>query len=190
MLHESQDDDKELLTAQVSFSNAPHIPPHNRGKRAVLIALYQDHFLWADDRNTVGFLRICSEENQVHDLIYVPDRFVGQDLASADHYLLDYICPATGMTVQQEIQQVLPRTPARGVNTGRFALGCLRFFVDRLVLDSLHVICNSRNPGYYDVFTGNKWFDAPIKRHHLHIRSVGDLRRAGLLKSSCRQAAV
>jgi hypothetical protein len=74
---------------------------------------------------------------------------------------------------------------------GGFALGCLaRFFVSRLVIDSLHAIHNSRHPGYYDVITGNKWFDAPIKRHHLRIRTVGDVRRAGLLKASFQQAAV
>ena len=59
-----------------------------------------------------------------------------------------------------------------------------------LISDSLRVIRSCKSPGYFDVHSGNKWFDAPIKRHHLRIRTVGDLRRAGHLKSSFQEAAM
>jgi hypothetical protein len=190
MLQKNHNDDKELLTAQVSYVNAPHISPHHRGKRAVLVALHKDHFLWAEDGDTVGFIQICSHENEMVDLIYVPEKFVGRELGSDDHYLLKYLCPASGKTVQQEMMQVVARTSHRGVKGDGFALGCLaRFFVSRLINDSLRAIRKARCPGYFDVVTGNNWFDAPIKRHHLRVRTVNDLRRAGLLISSVEHAA-
>jgi hypothetical protein len=191
MLQKNGDDGKELLTAQVTYSDAPHISPHHRGKRDVVVPLYQDHFLWAEDGDTVGLIRICSQENEIVDLICVSEKYVGKTLACDDHYFLNYVCPASGMTVQQELQQVVPRTAHRSGKAGRYALGCLaRFLVGRLISDSLRVIRNSKSPWYFDVLSGNKWFDAPIKRHHLRIRTVGDLRRAGHLKSSFQEAAI
>jgi hypothetical protein len=191
MLQKTGNDNKELLTAQVSCVDAPHISPHNRGKRDVVIPLYQDHFLWAEDGDTVGFVRICSQDNEIIDLIYVSEKYVGKTLDSDAHYFLKYVCPASGLMVQRELQQVVPRTPHRGCKAGRYALGCLaRFLVGRLISDSLQVIRSSTSPGYFDVLSGKKWFDAPIKRNHLRIRTVGELRRAGHLKTTVQGAAM
>jgi hypothetical protein len=188
----AHDDEIELIVAKVSCVNAPWISPHNRGKRDALVTLHNnDHFLWTERGDTIGWVRIISAAKQMTDLVYVPEKFVGQDLISDSLYLLKYICPISGKTVQEEIQELSSRLSSKvrhpvgkpAVKVGGMALGYVaKVFVDRAIGKVLDLIRQATHSGYHEVSTGNLYFDAPIKESHLSIRTVGELRRAGLMK--------
>jgi hypothetical protein len=176
------DDHAEVTLARVSCVNAPWISPPNRGKRDALVSLHNDHYLWTEHGDTIGFVRIYTAHREIKDLFYIPPRFVGQDLLSNNLYLLKYLCPISGKTVQQEIERLIARVPHKGVQVGGYAVGHVaKIFVDNLINDMLRAIRNATHSGYHDQ-AGRLWFEAPIKREHLSVRTVGELRRAGLIQ--------
>ena len=178
----SDDENTELLVARVSCINAPWISPHNRGKRDALVSLHNDDgFLWAEGGDTVGWAHIrATMQNRMANLLYVPQRFVGQDLIADNLYLLKYICPVSGKTVQQEINEMSSRMRHPAARAGGLVLGLVaKLFVDHVIDDVLRAIRNATHSGYYDVSTLQLFFDAPIKKGDMFYATVGELRRAG-----------
>jgi hypothetical protein len=178
----SREDDKELLVARVSCVNAPWISPHNRGKRDAQITLHNNgSYLWSENGDTVGWAHVYSKtDSRMTDLFYVPQRFVGQDLIADNLYLLKYVCPVSGKTVQQEINELTAKMRHPAARAGGFVLGHVaRFFVDESISTVLRVIRNTVHSGYHEARTGRLFFDAPIRREHLYVATVGELRRAG-----------
>jgi len=178
----AHDDSVELLIAQVSCIDAPWISPHNRGKRDAIVSLHNDDgFLWTEGGDTVGWARIrVTMQDRMADLMYVPQRFVGQDIISDNLYLLRYICPVSGKTVQQEINELSSRLRHPVARIGGFVVGHVaKMFVDQVIDDVLRTVRNATHSGYHDISNGKLFFDSPIKKQHLSYTTVGDLRRAG-----------